>query len=116
LVKLTRFQFALRDTGAEGTCKSTTIDAAEKFPGTIACLVDDKLILEDLRDHPELLTKVLSKKTLPKWARKWSKELRQEMTPVTIQIPGNGSSYEFILLVVEKQIQGLWKNAWFEPN
>jgi len=112
----TSFPFALRDTGTEGDCKKGMAPSEEAFAAAVACLVSDDLVVEDLRANPEPLTKILTAKTLPGWARKWTKEIHQGVTPVSVYIPGNGNTFEFVLLVAGDQIQGLWKNAWFESN
>jgi hypothetical protein len=116
LATLTLFPFALRDTGTEGDCKTTTLAKAELLQPGLVCLTNDELVQEALRANPEPLTKVLSRKTLPKWARRWAGELREGMTPVSVYVPGNGSAFEFVLIVVGDQIQGLWKHATFESN
>jgi hypothetical protein len=116
LAKRSRFPFALRDTGAEGKCKSATIDAADKLAVGTQCLLKDDLLNEDLKANPEPTADVLSAKTLPRWSRKWAKEIPAGATPVSIFLPGNGSSFDLVLLVSGDGVQGFWKHATFEPN
>jgi hypothetical protein len=116
MVDLARYPFALRNTGKEGDCKNSTASNASKMKVTIGCLVKDDLLIEDIKANPEPEAKVLSKKTLPAWSRRWAKEISTDATPVSVFIHGNGSSHEFIVLVVSDGVQGFWKTAWFESN
>jgi hypothetical protein len=116
LAKRSRFPFVFKDTGAEGKCKSATIPGADKLAAGVQCLVKDDLLTEDLKSNPEPTADVLSVKSLPRWSRKWAKEIPAGATPVSVFFNGNGNSFDLVLLVAGDGVQGFWKHATFEPN
>ena len=116
LTRSTRFPFVLRDTGAGGKCKNATAADATQLPAALACLLKDDLLNEDLKANPAPEADPVSKRTLPRWARKWSNDVRAGSVPVSVFIHGNGNAFDLVLVVAGDGVQGLFKHATFEKN
>jgi hypothetical protein len=116
LNRYTSFPFQLRDTGEEGNCESHLVERSEALESGAKCLMSDDLLHEDLVSNPELLIKPLSKDILPDWALQWRSTIDSGLSAVAAEVPGNGATFQFILLVQADGVRGFWKHASFESN
>jgi hypothetical protein len=116
LIKLTVFPFALRDTGTAGQCTSGTAPDASKMKATISCMMSVDVVHDDLVSERTLEGHVLPRKSIPKWAKPWASDIPTDATPISVAVPGNGASHQFILLVATDGVQGVWKTSWFDSN
>jgi hypothetical protein len=116
LTKLSQYPFDLRDTRKDGACVNKTVRGPGDMPSAVDCLLVNWVLNDELKANPTPTTKVVSPKELPSWARRWVKEIGPGLTAVDVFIHGNGSSFQFILLVADEGVQGFWKTAWFEAN
>jgi hypothetical protein len=116
LIKLTSFPFAVRDTGTADQCASGTAPDKSELEMTLSCMMSVGVLHDDMVALRTLESRILSKRSIPKWARRWGGELPADVTPVSIPVPGNGASHEFILLVGTDGVRGVWKTTWFDSN
>jgi hypothetical protein len=116
LTRAARFPFMLRDTGESGHCKNRTAAAVDKLKETLACLLKDDLLHEDLTGWPRFKAKPMAKKDLPSWTRRWAKELPADAIPYSVRIQGSGSMQSFVLLMVDGGVRGVWRATGFDAG
>lgn len=109
-----RYPFVLHDTGTEGTCGHGAAADATQLVRLLACLLNNRPLLEELRATPLVPASVLKPKDLPAWARRWRSELAPETTPVLVEVAGHGNASHFVLLVFDGGVSALWKETVFQ--
>lgn len=113
LSQLSAYPFEFRDTGTEVACEGSTSRDAAQLQDQLRCLVQDDLLREELRDHPQLAFDQVSAKSMPKWGRRWRRELPPGSTTMAVEIRGNGINFHFVVVVVDRKLRALWKDAEF---
>jgi hypothetical protein len=119
LTKVTHFPFRMHDTSSAGECEGKSAAAAPNLPAAISCLTTSKLLEQDLQINParpEPLTRAISKRNIPSWARRWRGDFESGSQPVWTTIYADGVTWDFIFLVASDGVQSLWKAGWFDPN
>lgn len=116
LTKATRLPFTLRDTGESGACKNRLATDADKLKATLVCLLGNDLLHEDLMNWPKFKAKLVDKKDLPAWTKKWIKEIPAGTSTYSVRIQGNGSMQSFILLVADGSVRGVWHATGFDAG
>jgi hypothetical protein len=112
----TRVPFVFRDTGREGHCKNVVAGTAEELPGTLKCLLDDRVLAAVLKANSDAQGGPLPRELLPKWAAKWAKDVGGETYPIAIVYTGDHASFDFIVFASPSGIHGLFKNASVERH
>jgi hypothetical protein len=131
LARLSRYPFQLRTTGADVPCTSrtalasddadvslaTSVEAksASQLTAVVDCLVNDKLLGDELGNNPTLPSTELHRNAIPSWAHRWIAELRHGAV-VLVEVFGDGITYHFILQVDNGGVRSLWKHAEFDSN
>jgi len=115
LQKLAALPFKLSEPAEYPKCDPVESATREDVPNTLACLLDDKLFMEELSAQPEPVTEVISGSTLPAWAASVEPELARG-TLVLVRLPGNGVSYQLLVLLTTAGVSGVWKLAKYDPN
>jgi hypothetical protein len=97
-------------------CKAGDAANREQLSGAIACLLEDELLGGALKANPELLYQRKTVRDLPRWARRWRKDLRTGESVVATDLGDNGISYFFVVAVAEDGVRSLIRHAEFWPN
>jgi hypothetical protein len=96
-------------------CKPKRTDKPASVPDTLDCFLSDKLLMEELAAQPEPVTEAVSESELHAWATK----LKGGSHPgqlVQVLLPGNGVSYEFLILTTALGVKRVWKFVEYDPN
>lgn len=116
LVKTTRLPFTLRDTGESGACKNRVATDVDKLKPALACLLKNDLLHEDLVGWPKFKAKLIDKKDMPSWTKKWIKEVPAGSSTYSVRIQGSGSMQSFILLVTGGGVREVWHATGFDAG
>jgi hypothetical protein len=112
LKRLLRYPVTLRATSTQASCSVAA--KSERELGPLLDCIAGELIREDLQDPHAAHIEVASR--LPNWGRKWQKKLPAELTPVRLDINGNGIRYYFVLFIRGDGVAEIWLDAYFEPG
>jgi hypothetical protein len=120
LAALTAFPFNMRTSGTEAGCDDFTIDTAGLMPDGLRCMFEDKLLESQWQDLSSMGVlagaKLLDPAQLPVWTALWRRELGSQSKLVSVDVPGNGASIQFILVLRDDAVSALWKDVSYESD
>lgn len=113
----TRYPFVYRDTGGS-LCKGGRAEEASKLPAVLGCIYKKDALGEDLKDKDTGRSpwEILTKESLPRWAKRWLKKTPAGTTPVFVALDANGSYHHLILFVAGDSVVELWKDTTFDRD
>lgn len=115
LTKLADVPFELEELVEHPKCEAKRAEHREDVPGALDCLLSDDLLMETLASQPAPVTEVVRAGDLPPWAAKL-KERSSKDQLVQIRLPGDGVSYQFLILSTTLGVKRVWKFAEYDPN
>lgn len=113
---LTDYPFRFDDTGAVVGCSAGSAGNRAELEVAVGCLLEDKLLDGALKANPELLYQLKPARSLPRWARRWRKELEGQQKIIFTEFGDNGITYFFVLAVSTDGVRSVFRHAEFWPN
>lgn len=115
LKQASAFPFELRELVEYPKCETKRAEKPEDIVSSVDCLLQDGLLIEELATQTEPVTEPISTANLPSWAASM-KGLALDGRLVQVRLPGNGVSYQFLLLTTTGGVTRVWKFAEYDPN
>jgi hypothetical protein len=118
IAAITRYPFTFRDTGSTVACQGLSATAADESQLAVAlrCPLEDDLLQESLKAHPKLLPVETPAQELPRWTKRYKKDIASSDTPVVVDISDNGVFFQFIILIDSGGVHTVLRTAEFDPN
>lgn len=114
----THLPFTVHDSECQERCPSSRANDAAELAKLVNCIGDSTLLLEDLsvgNNRSPAAQKPVDK-GFPRWARRWRKEVASGLTPIGIDVFGNGLLHELIILAGSDGVHAVWRNTTYDPN
>jgi hypothetical protein len=115
LQKLSVVPFELRELVEYPKCETTRVEKSEEIVRALGCLLEDDLLMGELAAQTEPVTEAVSSSDLPQWAESL-KNASATGQLVQVRLPGDGVSFQFLLLTTQSGVTRVWKFAEFDPN
>lgn len=115
LQKLAAVPFELEELVEHSKCEAKRAEKPDDVPAALECLLLDDLLMEELAAQPAPVTEVVGASELPPWAAK----LKGGSYPgelVQVRLPGDGVSYQFLILATSAGVRRVWKFVEYDPN
>lgn len=109
LTAYVRFPFEIHDDG--GFCKNQTASAAEQLPAVLACLSNDRDLIDVLRRHDSAAVEPLADVHLPAWAKKWHVTTTPNQRIVTGFFDRQDARVHLDLWVIDGGVRGVWRSG-----
>ena len=116
LEKLSALPFELRELVEYPKCQPARASKPGEIPDALACLLEDQLLMEELAAQPAPVTEMIATADLPSWAASLRRSPPGQGRLVHIRLPGNGVSYQILLLAGSSGVHRVWKFAEYDPN
>jgi hypothetical protein len=101
LTRQTRLPFTLHELECEKNCASSRATDPASLALLVNCMGEHTLFIDDLAvgENRSPTEEKHVGKGFPRWARRWTKEIGSELTPIALDVFGNGLTHELIVLV-----------------
>jgi hypothetical protein len=118
LNRQTHLPFTVHDSECQERCPSSRANDAAEFVKLVNCIGEQTLLLEDLSvgNNRSPASQKDADKGLPRWARRWRKEVGSGLTPIGVDVFGNGLLHELIVLAGSDGVHAIWRNTTYDPN
>lgn len=116
LRSLSSYPFRFDDTNAVRGCQSGAAAQAAELEAAVACLFNDELLTGALKGNLELGYEPTKPTRLPKWAKRWRKDIAPTSSVIATEMGDNGISYFFVIVVAADGVQAVYRHAEFWPN
>lgn len=112
LGRLSRFPLQLRDTGSEGRCESErSAPSADALAGSVACLVNDDLLVQTLGQEPAPRVVALARERLPEWARSWAAGVGPDAEAFTAFVERPDAVFELVMFATSGGVEAFFKHG-----
>jgi len=107
--------FEFRELVEHPKCETKRAAKSDDIDSAVECLVQDDLLMEEITTQTEPVTEPISEDNLPSWAASLKAQGFNGRL-VQVRLPGNGVSYQFMLLATSTGVPRVWKFAEYDPN
>jgi hypothetical protein len=116
LEKFSSVPFDLRELVQYPKCQPAEALKPADVASAVTCLLEDQLLMEELTAQPAPVTETIAAADLPEWAASLKHSLSANGQLVHVRLPGNGVSYQLLLLATSSGVQRVWKFAEYDPD
>lgn len=107
--------FELQELVQYPKCETKRAEKREDVVAALDCLLSDDLLMEELGKQPAPVTEAIGIADLPPWAAT-QKDRIEPGQLVQIRLPGDGVSYQLLLLTAKASVKRVWKFAEYDSN
>ena len=109
LAAQTTFPFVYRD---GDLCPGGQAKSAALLSKALGCLMQEDVLRDDVKLDPSPKWTLLTPKTLPAWANRWSNKAPAGAVPVSVYLTSGGSATELIIFTTDKGVPEVWRKGW----